>query len=348
MTDTMRAWTLTGREQLEQTTPEVPEPGDGEVRVKIGFVGICGTDLHEFYEGPIHTNMGTHPVTGAVGPMVPGHEASGVVDAVGPGVVGYAVGDRVVMEPIYKIDRATGYNVAALFYGYHVDGFLADYAVVEAETLHHLPDSISLADGALVEPLSVTLHAVKRADPSPQEPVVVFGAGPIGTGLALVLRARGVQTVIVVEPSPVRSAALKDLGFTVLDPTADDFDDQLTAQTGGNVRLIFDAAGAAPVIPKAISVLQPGGTLMVVATYSKPPAVDTLAMLGKELSLVTVNAYVDGDFEEVIALLAEGAISSSGWVATVGFDDAVEVGYPALRDATAAKVLVEVGGEVAS
>jgi (R,R)-butanediol dehydrogenase/meso-butanediol dehydrogenase/diacetyl reductase len=345
MTEMMRAWRFHGNKKIERAEVAVPEPGAGEVRVRIGFVGICGTDLHEYYEGPIVTNTAAHPVTGAHAPMIPGHEASGIVDAVGPGVDDFAIGDRVVIEPIYGIVRESSYNVDAFFYGYHAHGFLADKAVVFATSLHHLPGAISLADGALVEPLSVAVHAVKRANPATDGAVVVFGAGPIGTGLALVLRARGIHDVIVIEPSPVRSEALGNLGFTVLDPTAETFDERLDAVLGGPVALVFDAAGAPPVIGKAIQLLRSGGTLMVVATYSKPPAVDTLAMLGKELSLVTVNAYSDGDFQETISLLEQGRISSSGWVATVGFDDAVEVGYPSLRDATAAKVLVEVGGE---
>ncbi|MCU1476521.1 MAG: theronine dehydrogenase-like Zn-dependent dehydrogenase [Subtercola sp.] len=344
---TMRAFEFRANRTIVEVTRAIPEPGDGEVRVRVAFTGICGTDLHEYYEGPVVTLMaGTNDRTGHVAPIIPGHEASGVVDAVGAGVSDFAVGDRVALEPIYGIGEGQShYNVAAAFYGYHAQGFLADYAVVKRTSLHHLPDSVSLADGALVEPLSVAVHAVARAQVAPDETTVVFGGGPIGVGLSLVLAARGIRTIVVVEPSATRAAALRALGFTVLDPGRDDFEEALTAETPDGVQVVFDAAGASSVMSTATSVVRPGGRIILVATYPRPIPLDAMAMLAAELSIIAVNAYDRGDFQSTIELLTTGRISSQGWVEQVPFADAIEVGYPRLRSAVAAKVLVEVGGE---
>lgn len=338
----MRAWEFRGNRDIALVERDVPEPGPHEVRVRIAYVGICGTDLHEFYEGPVVTSMVANPITGAVPPIVPGHEAAGVVDAIGAEADGVAIGDHVAIEPIIGVgESGASYNVDALFYGYHAHGFLADFAVVKRSSLHLLPSGVPLADGALAEPLAVAVHAAKRVPFAQGQRVVIFGAGPIGVCLALVLRGKGAVPVVI-EPSGVRAAALRTLGVTVVDPRGDGFDRELAAALGGPASLVFDAAGAPGVLEQAIALLAPQGAIVLVATYSTPPALDLLAMLGLELSLYTVNAYNDGDFDEAIALLASGRVGSAGWVETVRFEDAVGVGFPKLRSAAAAKVLVRV------
>jgi (R,R)-butanediol dehydrogenase/meso-butanediol dehydrogenase/diacetyl reductase len=342
----MRAWEYLGNQNLVRVDRPVPEPGRGEVRIRIAYVGICGTDLHEYYQGPVVTETGRNERTGAAAPIIPGHEASGVVDAVGTSVRDIAVGDRVTIEPIWDIpEQGDGYNMSALFHGFHAHGFLADYGIVKSTSIHRLPDSVSLSAGALVEPLAVTVHAVERAAVRDDDAVVIFGAGPIGVGIANVLRARGVQNLTVVEPSATRAEALRQMGFQVIDPRDEDFDRQLTDATGGPVRVVFDAAGVPAVISTALSLLAPGGVLVLVATYPHPVPVDAMAMIGRELSIVAVNAYDRGDFARTIDLIAEGKLETTGWVETVDFEEALSVGYPRLHQAAAAKVLVSVAGE---
>lgn len=342
----MRAWEYHGNRRLIRVQRPIPQPGPDEVRVRIAYTGICGTDLHEYYEGPVVTELGHHDRTGASAPIIPGHEASGTVDAVGSTVSGVAVGDRVAIEPIWAIpEHGGGYNVNAVFHGYHAHGFLADYGVVKATSVHRLPDTVSLADGALVEPLAVAVHAVQRARVQPDDSVVVFGGGPIGLGLATVLRAQGIDRLTVVEPAKPRSDALRRLGFPVLDPHAEHFLRRLEQATGGPARVVFDAAGAPAVLDTALQLLCPRGTLVLVATYPRPVGVNGMTMIGKELSIAAVNAYERGDFGTTIDLIAGGGLRTAGWVQIVGFDDVVSIGYPALHDATAAKVLVAVGGE---
>jgi (R,R)-butanediol dehydrogenase/meso-butanediol dehydrogenase/diacetyl reductase len=342
---TMRSWEYLGNQKLVRVDRPVPEPGRGEVRIRIAYVGICGTDLHEYYEGPVVTETGRNERTGAAAPIIPGHEASGVVDALGADVDGLAVGDRVTLEPIWDIpETGSGYNVAALFHGFHAHGFLADYAVTKKTSVHRLPGRVTLAQGALVEPLAVCVHAVERAGVRSDDSVVIFGAGPIGVGLANILRARGVANITVVEPSALRSNALREMGFRVINARKDGFEQEIIRASGGPARIAFDAAGAPGVLDTVMAVLQPGGVAVLVATYPHPVPVDAMSMIGRELSIVAVNAYDRGDFGRTIDLLADGHMMTDAWVGTVDFENAVSIGYPKLREAAAAKILVEVNG----
>ncbi len=192
----------------------------------MGYNGICGTDLHEYYAGPIFVPTEPHPLTHQQLPLTMGHEFSGVITEVGDGVTGWAEGDRVAVEPIYKCDhcgpcRAGNYNVCQQigFHGLMSDGGMAEYTVVPTSMLHKLPDNVSLELGALVEPMSVAYHAATLGDVTPGDTAMVFGAGPIGIGLWFALRGKGLDDVFVVEPSPTRRAAIETLGATTLDPT---------------------------------------------------------------------------------------------------------------------------------
>jgi (R,R)-butanediol dehydrogenase/meso-butanediol dehydrogenase/diacetyl reductase len=344
---TMRAWEYLGNQKLVQVDRPVPEPGRGEVRTRIAYVGICGTDLHEYYEGPVVTETGRNERTGAAAPIIPGHEASGVIDALGAGVDDLVVGDRVTLEPIWDIPKTgSGYNVDALFHGFHAHGFLADYAVTKKTSVHRLPERVTLQHGALVEPLAVCVHAVERAGVRSDDRVVIFGAGPIGVGLANILRARGVTNITVVEPSVRRMNALRQMGFRVLDSRKNGVEHEIIRATGGPARIAFDAAGAPGVLAAALAVLEPGGVAILVATYPHPVPIDAMSMIGRELSIVAVNAYDRGDFGRTVDLLAEGHLMTDAWVGTVDFEDAVAIGYPKLREAAAAKILVEVNGSL--
>jgi (R,R)-butanediol dehydrogenase/meso-butanediol dehydrogenase/diacetyl reductase len=158
----MRAAVYYGPTRLEVTEVPAPDPGVGQVKVKVGFNGICGTDLHEFYSGPIFVPTEPHPLMGRQLPLTLGHEFSGVITDVGDEVIGYAEGDRVAIEPIYSCGRcgpceAELYNLCQHIgmHGLTADGGMAEYAVVPTHMLHRLPENVSLELGALVEPMSV-------------------------------------------------------------------------------------------------------------------------------------------------------------------------------------------------
>src|ERR1700754_3961618 len=225
----MKAAVYYGPNKLEVADVPEPQPTAGTVKVKVGFNGICGTDLHEYYAGPIFVPTEPHPLTGEQLPLTIGHEFSGVIADLGEGVTGWQEGDRVAVEPIYKCGqcascRAGNYNICAQigFHGLMSDGGMAEYTVVPTNMLHKLPDNVSLQLGALVEPMSVAYHAATLGDAKAGDTAMVFGAGPIGIGLWFALRGKGVDDVFVVEPSATRRAAIEALGATTLDPAGVD------------------------------------------------------------------------------------------------------------------------------
>ena len=198
----MKAVVITEGRELELQEVDEPDPGEGQVRVKVAACGICGSDLH-FLPSPA-IPAGT----------VMGHEFAGEVDAVGPGVDGFEPGDRVCVYPFKPIDShdlevamTTGLGMGG------GPGAYAEKVVAAQEMLWRLPDGMPLEHGALVEPLAVALHGIDVTGVEPSDTCVVIGAGPIGIMTAVALRARGVEQVVVVEKNERRAARMAELGF---------------------------------------------------------------------------------------------------------------------------------------
>lgn len=192
----MRAAVYYGNHQLK--IEDVPEPtaGAGQVKVRVSRNGICGTDLHEYFDGPIFIPPSEpHPLTGRNMPLVLGHEFSGTVTEVGAGVTDVREGDLVTIEPVYRCGecrpcRAGRYNLCQIvgFHGLMADGGMAECTVVPRNQVHKLPDSVPLEMGALVEPMSVAYHAAVLGGVGDQSSALIFGAGPIGIGIWFALR----------------------------------------------------------------------------------------------------------------------------------------------------------------
>lgn len=325
------------------------------MKLKVGFNGICGTDLHEYYAGPIFVPTSPHPLTGQQLPLTIGHEFSGTITAVGDGVTGWAEGDRVAVEPIYKCGdcapcRAGNYNVCqhiGFFHGLMSDGGMAEFTVVPTSMLHKLPNSVSLELGALVEPMSVAYHAATLGDVGGGDTAMVFGAGPIGIGLWFALRGKGVDDIFVVEPSATRRAAIESLGATTLDPAAIDVPTFIADHTRGNgADAVFDAAGVTPAVTTALACVGSRKPMVSVAIYEKKPLETPLLNLVMNESRIQGSlCYTGSDFESVIALMADGAYDTTGWVATIPIDDVVDEGFEALHAGKKMKVLVDPNGE---
>lgn len=345
----MKAAVYYGPNKLDVTEVAKPEPGPGTVQIQVGFNGICGTDLHEYFAGPIFIPTAPHPLTGQQLPLVMGHEFSGTITAVGPGVHGWAEGDRVAVEPIYRCGqcspcRAGNYNICAQigFHGLMSDGGMAEYTVVPTNMLHKLPDNVSLELGALVEPMSVAYHAATLGDPDPDGTAMVFGAGPIGIGLWFALRGKGVEDIYVVEPAPTRRAAIEALGARTLDPTAVDVPAFIAEHTAGRgADAVYDAAGVTPAVETALACVGARRPMVSVAIYEKPLTTPLLRLVMNESRIQGSLCYTSADFEAVIALMAQGAYDTTGWVTSIGIDDVVDEGFEALHAGAKMKVLVD-------
>ena len=345
----MKAAVYYGPNKVDVTDVPEPEPGPGTVKVKVGFNGICGTDLHEYYAGPIFVPTEPHPLTGQQLPVVMGHEFSGTITALGAGVRGWAEGDRVAIEPIYRCGtcgpcQAGNYNICAQigFHGLMSDGGMAEYTVVPTDMLHKLPDNVSLELGALVEPMSVAYHAATLGDAQPGDTAMVFGAGPIGIGLWFALRGKGIEDTFVVEPSATRRAAIEALGARTLDPTAVDVPSFIADHTGGRgAGAVYDAAGVAPAVETALACVGARKAMVSVAIYEKPLTTPLLNLVMNESRIQGSLCYTAADFEAVIGLMSRGAYDTTGWVTAIGIEDVVDEGFEALHAGTKMKVLVD-------
>jgi (R,R)-butanediol dehydrogenase / meso-butanediol dehydrogenase / diacetyl reductase len=323
----------------------------GEVRVRVAHNGICGTDVHEYYSGPAWIPQGTHPRTGATRPVVIGHEFSGTVTEVAADVTRTAVGDRVAVEGLYPCDecprcRAGLPNLCTSFALHGLSGTgggLSQSTVVKDFMVHVLPPSVSLELGALIEPLAVTTHAINRARLDPGSRVIVFGAGPIGIGTFLGLRARGIRNVLVVEPSPERRAGLERLGAgELIDPTTEDLAERVRVFTSGvGADVAFDCAGVAASLRSACESVRARGQVVVVATYESEPPFPGTTVLLNEVEILGCLAYSGPDFDDTIAIAAAGGYDLTGWVTHIPLEALVTDGIEALRAGRGLKILVD-------
>jgi len=346
----MRAGVYHGNHKLIVEDVSEPSVTDGHVKIRVHRNGICGTDLHEYFDGPIFISPeAPHPLTGKAMPVVLGHEFSGVVTEVGAGVDDVHEGDRVTIEPIYRCGtcrpcRTGRYNLCTSvgFHGLMADGGMAEYTVVPRNQVHHLPDGVTLELGALVEPMSVAYHAANLAGVNDQCSALVYGAGPIGIGIWFALRGMGLTEIDVVEPTETRRRSIEALGARTLDPATQDIPGIIAERSGGDgVDAAFDAAGVAPAISSALDCLGERRALISVAIYEKPLVTPLINLVLRERRIQGTICYTADDYRAVIDLMARGHYDTTGWVDTIPLDGVVEQGLEPLRAGRAMKLLVD-------
>jgi (R,R)-butanediol dehydrogenase/meso-butanediol dehydrogenase/diacetyl reductase len=222
------------------------------------------------------------------------------------------------------------------------DGGMAEYTVVPRNQVHHLPDSVSLEMGALVEPMSVAYHAASLAEFNDQSRALIYGAGPIGIGLWFALRGMGLTEIDVVEPSAIRRGSIEALGASTLDPTTQDVAGLVAEVTNGNgVDAAFDAAGVAAAIESATTCLGERRPLISVAIYDKPLVTPLINLVLKERRIQGTLCYTAADYRAVIGLMSQGHYDTTGWVDTIPLSGVVEQGFEELRAGRRMKLLVD-------
>ncbi|MET7702386.1 alcohol dehydrogenase catalytic domain-containing protein [Streptomyces sp. NPDC005485] len=290
-------------------------PGPGEVQLAPAYVGICGTDLHIFHgdmDARVHT------------PAVLGHEMSGRVVRVGPGVEGWAPGDAVTVMPLRWDDTCPACLKGHQHICQHLDfigidspGAMQQRWTVPASTLIRLPDSLPLDRAALVEPTAVAVHDVGRAEVAEGEKVVVVGGGPVGILIALVARAAGAE-VRVVELSAHRRLLAEQLGLTSWDPADVDVPEAVGQWTSGaGADVAFEVSGAAGGVDTAVEVLGVRGRLCLVAIHPRPREINLHRFFWRELTLIGARLYDRSDFEKAVALVADGTIAAERLISKV-------------------------------
>lgn len=347
----MKAALFHAKEDLRIEEVDEPTPGPGQVKLRNAYAGICGSDLHVYYS-PEAAGLDfdhPHPVTGATLPQILGHEFSGTVVELGEGVHDVAVGDRVAVWPIYYCGECPAcrrgmFNACQKigFHGLSSDGGgMAEFTTVDASKLHVLPENVDLRMGALVEPMSVAWHAASRSGVEAGGTALIAGAGPIGIGVWFALRARGVEKVLVSEPSAERRAIISALGATVVDPVNEDLASAVHALTDGDgVDVAFDAAGVGAAISSSLASLVPGGRVVVVAIHERTMDFLPTQLVMAETEIAGALAYLPEDFDAVIDAMSRGLYDTTGWVQQVPLEGVVDAIH-ALRGGAGAKILVQ-------
>ncbi len=295
-----------GNRTIRHGRGEMVAPEAGEVQLKISHCGICGTDLHIFH-GAMDARVDM--------PLVMGHEMSATVHEVGEGVDDYATGDKVVVMPLAPCGNcpacAAGHSHICHnlnFLGIDTPGAFQSYWTVPAYTLHRMPAQLSLAHGALIEPLAVACHDVRLADVKRGDQVVVIGGGPIGMLVALVAQQAGAD-VIVSEINPYRVDLANRLGLRAIDPSATDLLDLVMQQTdGAGADIVFEVSGSQAGATIMTELLRTRGLAVIVAIFAQQPKIDLFRFFWRELRLKGVRVYESEDFEAAIDVAASGAL----------------------------------------
>jgi (R,R)-butanediol dehydrogenase/meso-butanediol dehydrogenase/diacetyl reductase len=347
----MRAAVYHGPRDLRLESVAEPEPGPGDVKLRVIYNGICGSDLHEYYDGPVTTRTTPHPLTGVKNPVIFGHELCGKVVSSGAGVEDLSPGDLVAVEPVetcgHCISCTAGqYNHCPdlALHGYNRrGGGLADYTVVRRAMAHRLPRGMSPMQGALIEPLAIAWHTANRCRLEAGQTVAIHGAGPIGIGVCLTLKARGVD-VIMIDPSRLRRKVMQRLGARVtLDPADCDPITAIRDLTGGRgAHASVDAAGVAASFKAMLHGTRVDGTAVVVAIHHVPVVIPPFDLLMPEVNLTGVALSVNA-FPQVIEAMAQGHYPLDEWVEKIPFDALLERGFERLRRQEGLKILVDVG-----
>jgi (R,R)-butanediol dehydrogenase / meso-butanediol dehydrogenase / diacetyl reductase len=345
----VRAAVYYGVGDLRVQDIEEPMVHPGEVKLRVAYNGLCGTDLHEIFDSQRAIPSQPHPLTGVTAPVVLGHEIGGTVVEVGAGVTGVEPGSLVAVEPLRTCGscrwcRSGDRNLCDVlaFHGLSTGGGgLAEFTVVPQQMVHAVPEGVGELGAALAEPLAVAWHAVARCGLSSGCTAAVLGGGPIGIGIYLTLRLQGIQAWVV-EPAQARRDAAQRLGAEVIDPAEGPVAEQLRAATGGDgVRASFETSATISSVEAAIGATAKHGTIMLLASPRQPlPPILGLA-LARELEVRTTYAYC-GDFPAVLAALAGGAYPTDGWVVTAGLTE-IDGVLAELRAGSLLKVLVDPG-----
>jgi D-xylulose reductase len=324
----MRALVLEKQHELKLRDIDLPmETGPGMVKIKLHTVGVCGSDVHYY----THGRIGPFIVNA---PMVLGHEAAGAVVEVGAGVTHIKVGDRVCMEPGVpdpnsRASRLGMYNIdpAVTFWATPpIHGVLTPFVVHPANYTFKLPDNVSFAEGAMVEPFAVGMQAATKAKITPGDTAVVLGAGPIGTMVALAALAGGCARVIIADlAQPKLDIAAKYQGIVPVNITKAKIADEVSRLTEGwGADVVFECSGSPKAWSNIIDLPRPGGTIVVVGLPVEDVLFDIASLSVKEITIASVFRYAH-QYDRAIALMASGRVDLKPLISeTFAFEDSIK------------------------
>ncbi len=285
----------------------VPQPQENEVLIRIMEIGICGSDIHVYH--------GKHPFTKY--PVTQGHEVSGEIVALGSGVTGFQVGQKVTVQPqvfcgkCYPCTHGK-YNLCEELkvMGFQTTGMASEYFAVDASKVTLLPETMTYDQGAMIEPLAVAVHAARRPGDVTGMKIAVLGAGPIGILVAQACKALGAAEVMVTDVSDFRLDKARECGADHVYNTKNrNFGECLVEAFGPDkADVIFDCAGNDITMGQAIAYARKGSIIILVAVYAGMANVDLAVLNDHELDLNTTMMYRNEDYVKAIELVNEGKI----------------------------------------
>jgi L-iditol 2-dehydrogenase len=306
----MKALLLSQYNHLEIAELPEPKPGHDEVLVQVAACGICGSDVHG-YDG----SSGRR-----IPPIVMGHEAAGKIAAVGEGVKGFAVGDRVTFdstiycgvcgpclrEEVNLCDNREVLGVSCT--DYRRAGAFAEYVVVPSRILYRLPDNLSFVEAAMLEAVAVAVHAVSLATLSPDSTALVIGAGMIGLLAAQALRATGCSRIFVADIDASRLKLAQEVGATAVLPGDMSLVEQVLKLSGGiGVDVVVEAVGRNETVGAAVDSVRKGGTVVLVGNISAEVTLPLQKVVTRQIRLQGSCASA-GEYPRAMELLASGAM----------------------------------------
>ncbi len=284
-----------------ETIPD-PTPAAGELVVRIGRCGICGSDLHMTEDAAYGCQQGD----------ILGHEFAGEVVALGKDTSGPKIGDLVSVIPLKSCGACEhcrkGEVQWCAGFGLQGGGY-AEYAVTRPNQCVPLPQDLSLTDGALIEPLAVALHGINLSGIRTGDKVLVLGAGPIGLAVAFWAKRYGAGRVAVQDVLAFQQERAEDMGADVF--VVDPVDPVGSAERalGGKADIVFECVGIPGLIAQAVDQVKPRGTILLLGLCTKPDTFNSFAMLSKEVRLVTAAFFTVPEYEASLAALEQGALA---------------------------------------
>ena len=338
----MKAAVWYNRGDVRVVDVDEPEVKPFHVKIKIKWCGICGSDLHEYLGGPVSIPVDTpHPLTGAVAPVILGHELVGDVVEVGENVTKFKVGDRVVTEATVCCQECPAclvgdYNLCEklCIHGVHGSGGgFAEYTVFHEKFTHKVPESLDYEQAVLTEPIAVGFHALSLGGFKPGAVAVVLGAGPIGLGVIESLKASGAKQIIAVVRKSVRQEyALRSGADVLLDPEEVDVAAEVKKLTQGRgADVAYETYGVDLGLKLGLDSIRVGGTLVILSLWENPSTLHMMDLVLTEKNIVGSIIYKGNDYETVVKMLDDGRIPAKGYVTKrIALEDIVSEGFETL------------------
>lgn len=286
----------------------IPEITDEQVLIKIMKIGVCGSDIHVYH--------GEHPFTSY--PVTQGHEVSGEITKIGKSVTGLSVGQKVTIQPQVVCGKCHPcthgkYNLCEdlKVMGFQTTGTASHFFAVDAAKVTALPDNLTYDEGAMIEPLAVAVHAVRRAGNVKGMKIAVLGAGPIGILVAQTAKGLGAESVMITDVSDLRLQKAAECGIDFCINTREkDFGEAMVEDFGADkADVIYDCAGNNVTMGQAIKYARKGSTIILVAVFAGMAQVDLAVLNDHELDLNTSMMYRNEDYIEAIRLASEGNVT---------------------------------------